>query len=84
MASQPMARYGIDVGSRVTLFKEPDPEGVIVQIDVDHDLGGTTTCLVVWGAEDLDDAMSRMKEERDIQWTNKLVAAPWQVASKAV
>lgn len=69
-----MELYGFDVGSRVSLFKEPDPAGVVVQIDVDHDVGGSTTCLVVWGADDLEDAMSRSEDERDIQWSNKLVA----------
>lgn len=68
-------RYGFDVGSRVTLLREADVDGVVVQIDESHDLGGSTTCLVVWDARDLEEALSRPPQDRDIQWSNKIVAA---------
>jgi len=67
-------RYGFDVGTRVTLLREADVDGIVMQIDGSHDLGGSTTCLVVWGAQDLEEASSRPVQDRDIQWSNKLVA----------
>jgi hypothetical protein len=49
--------------------------GIVTEIDTDCDLGGVTTCRVVWGAKSSEDAMSTLREDQDIQWTNKLILA---------
>jgi hypothetical protein len=47
--------------------------GIVTELDVDYDLGGVTTCRVVWGAETIEDATETPRADQDIQWTNKLV-----------
>lgn len=66
--------YGFDVGDVV--YHEKDIHGVsgiVTNIDYDNDLGGVTTCNVVWGATSWVDAINTPRTDQDIQWTNKLV-----------
>jgi hypothetical protein len=67
--------YGFEVGDEVVLLREPDPTGIVVAIDHHYDHGGTTTCEVVWGTKSLAEALDEPLSVRDIQWTNKVVAA---------
>lgn len=67
-------RYGFEVGDQVALMREAEPSGIVVAIDHLHDLGGTTTCQVVWGAKTMEEALEAPLSDRDIQWTNKLAA----------
>lgn len=68
--------YGFGVGSKVNHVKDVGGEsGFVIEIDSDHDLGDVTTCRVVWGAKDFDEAKALPKEDSDVQWTNKLVLA---------
>lgn len=63
------------MGDEVALKRESDLSGVVIAIDHLYDHGGTTTCQVVWGVDTLSEAMEAPPSARDIQWTNKLVAA---------
>jgi hypothetical protein len=68
-----MSEYGFIVGDSVTHVKEPyGPKAFVTEIDADHDLGGVTTCRVVWNAMTWDEAKNSPREDSDIQWTNKL------------
>lgn len=67
------ARLEFKVGSNVRHLRDDSLEGVMVQID--EDLGGVTTCRVVWGAQSLEEALATPREDQDIQWTTKLVLA---------
>lgn len=67
-------RYGFCVGSSVRHVKDSEP-GIVIEIDSDADLGEVTTCRVVWGAQSLQDALATPREDSDIQWTTKLLAA---------
>ncbi len=62
---------GFASGDRVCHSRDSNLEGVIVALD--SDVGGLTTCSVVWGATSLDDALAAPHCDRDVQWTNKLV-----------
>jgi hypothetical protein len=65
--------YGFDVADTVRHIKGGAMSGIVTELDSEHDLGGVTTCRVVWGAESVEDAMATPREDQDIQWTNKLV-----------
>lgn len=67
--------YGFQVGDTVCHLKDGETLGVVTELDADHDLGGVTTCRVVWGANSVEDAMATPRADQDIQWTNKLVRA---------
>lgn len=69
--------YGFTVGDKVCHVKDHSVFGICTQLDSDYDLGGITTCGVVWGVESLNDAMDTSLDETDIQWTNKLILFPW-------
>lgn len=68
------AYYGFNVGDTVCHIKDYEMTGIVTEIDSEYDLGDVTTCRVVWGAENVTDAMQTPREDQDIQWTNKLVA----------
>lgn len=65
--------YGFQLHDRVSHIKDNDLHGIVTELDGDHDLGGVTTCRVVWGAYSVEDAMSTPRDDQDIQWTNKLI-----------
>lgn len=56
--------YGFSIGDRVYHIKDSSLVGVVTAIDSDFDLGGITTCEVLW-----DDSLVDLT---DVQWTNKL------------
>jgi hypothetical protein len=61
----------LKVGSNVQHVRDDSLNGVVVEMD--EDLGGVTTCRVVWGAKSLEDALAASREDQDIQWTTKLL-----------
>jgi len=65
--------YGFLVDDFVEHVRDNTLIGIVVQIDSEHDLGGVTTCRVVWGAKTVAEAHATDKIDQDIQWTNKLV-----------
>jgi hypothetical protein len=67
--------YGFVVGNSVCHIGDNAMEGIVTELDAEYDLGGVTTCRVVWGATSVEDAMATPREDQDIQWTNKLVRA---------
>lgn len=67
--------YGFVVGNSVCHIGDNAMAGIVTELDAEYDLGGVTTCRVVWGAESLEDALATPREDQDIQWTNKLVRA---------
>lgn len=69
-------RYGFAVGDAVVHIREQEADqGILIEIDADHDLGDVTTCRVMWGCSSLEEALSHPREDSDIVWTNKLVVA---------
>lgn len=64
--------YGLQVGDSVRHIKGGEA-GIVTELDAAHDLGGVTTCRVVWGASSVEDAQTTPRADQDIQWTNKLV-----------
>lgn len=79
-----MNKYGFAVGHSVFHVKDVGGEaGIVTEIDDEFDLGDVTTCRVVWGASDLADALATPKEDRDIQWTNKLVLVSTEAKANA-
>lgn len=79
-----MSQYGFEVGSSVFHVKDVGGDaGIVTEIDNEFDLGDVTTCRVVWGAVDLADALATPKEDRDIQWTNKLVPVTAEAGANA-
>lgn len=67
--------YGFGVGDSVYHVGDNAMGGIVTELDADYDLGGVTTCRVVWGATSFEDAMATPRDDQDIQWTNKLVRA---------
>lgn len=63
----------LDVGDRVTHRKGDGETGFVIEVDFEYDLGGVTTCRVVWDVETFEQAKAAPLEHQDIQWTNKLV-----------
>jgi len=63
----------LDIGDKVTHRKGDGETGFIVEVDFEYDLGGVTTCRVVWDVETFEQAKAAPREHQDIQWTNKLV-----------
>lgn len=64
----------INVKDKVSLIKEHDCVGYVVQVD--HNLKDITTCRVVWGLDSLEDSLrsfNAFPDDSDIQWTNKLI-----------
>lgn len=56
--------YGFKVGDSVAHIRDQGGDiGIVISIDEDYDLGGVTTCEVLW--QECTDV--------DIQWTNKLI-----------
>lgn len=67
--------YDISIGDTVCHVGDNAMEGIVTELDAEYDLGGVTTCRVVWDAKSVEDAMATPREDQDIQWTNKLVRA---------
>lgn len=65
--------YGFGVGDAVCHIGDNAMEGIVTELDADYDLGGVTTCRVVWDAASVADAMATPRDDQDVQWTNKLV-----------
>lgn len=63
----------LDVGDKVTHRKGDGEIGFVMEVDFEYDLGGVTTCRVVWDVETFEQAKAAPREDQDIQWTNKLV-----------
>ena len=63
----------LDVGDKVTHRRGDGEVGFIIEVDFEHELGGVTTCRVVWDVENFEQAKATPREHQDIQWTNKLV-----------
>lgn len=63
----------LDVGDKVTHRKGEGEIGFVMEVDFEYDLGGVTTCRVVWDVETFEQAKAVLREDQDIQWTNKLV-----------
>lgn len=64
--------YGFIEGDVVSHVKDSEEQGVVVAIDSAYDLGGVTTCRVVWGVTTLEEARKVPTQDQDVQWTNKL------------
>ncbi|MEG0869221.1 MAG: hypothetical protein RSG77_19510 [Hafnia sp.] len=65
--------YGFEVGSAVNHVKDiGGEEGIVIEIDADHDLGDVTTCRVVWGAKSICEARAAERSDSSVHWTNKL------------
>lgn len=64
--------YGFKVRDRVCHVGDNNISGIVTELDAEHDLGGVTTCRVVWDAKTFKEAMESPREDHDIQWTNKL------------
>lgn len=64
---------GLEVGDKVTHRKGDGETGFVIEVDFEYDLGGVTTCRVVWDVETFEQAKASPREHQDIQWTNKLV-----------
>lgn len=73
--TEALPEYHVKVGDLVAHEKELETAGIVTELDADYDLGGVTTCRVVWGATTMEAALNTPREEQDIQWTNKLVLA---------
>jgi len=65
--------YGFVVGDMVTHVGDNAVRGIVTELDAGYDLGGVTTCRVVWGAATVEEAMATPRDDQDIQWTNKLL-----------
>ncbi len=64
--------YGFAVGDVVNHVKDASATGVVTEIDTDFDLGGVTTCRVLWDVGTLEEAHTFPYKDQDVQWTNKL------------
>lgn len=76
----PDVDYGFKIGDSVCHISDMDEQGIVTELDSEYDLGGVTTCRLVWGAASYEDAMDTPRMDQDIQWTNKLVRVEQRLA----